>query len=97
MTAPDPSPACPQEPSSQAAGAVDKRSRKVYVLWAIALTLLLALGVFCWTVVVPFFEIRAAVVRCAKDRDVVKTEVENLGGPERAAAKTTSYLRWPLS
>jgi len=32
------------------------RSRKLYVLWAIALTLLLALGLFSWLVVVPVWQ-----------------------------------------
>jgi hypothetical protein len=35
------------------------RSRKMYILWAIALTLLLALGLFCWLVVVPVSRVRS--------------------------------------
>jgi len=39
------------------------RSRKLYVLWAIALTLLLALGLFSWLVVVPMGGLSAALSR----------------------------------
>jgi len=43
----------PQEPKL-----VDRRSRKVYVLWGVALALLLAAGLFCWLVVLPVLEVR---------------------------------------
>ena len=45
-----PSDECPPKP----------RSRKIYVLWSTALTLLLALGLFCWLVVVPVVQLRTA-------------------------------------
>ena len=35
---------------------MDKRSRKVYVLWTIALTLLISTALFCWLVVVPVWQ-----------------------------------------
>jgi hypothetical protein len=41
-------------------GRNSRRSRKIYILWAIALTLLLSLGAFCWLVVVPVTQLRNA-------------------------------------
>ena len=45
--------------SSQGGPAVNTkpRSKRIYVLWAIALTLLLALGLFSWLVVVPVWRV----------------------------------------
>ena len=37
------------------------RSRKLYTLWAIALTLLLALGLFSWLVVVPVWRVSSEI------------------------------------
>jgi hypothetical protein len=36
------------------------RSKRLHILWAIALTLLLTLGAFCWLVVVPVWRVQAA-------------------------------------
>jgi len=44
------------------------RSRKLYVLWAIALTLLLALGLFSWLVVVPVMGVRSALEEASQRR-----------------------------
>lgn len=43
-----------------------KRSRRIYVMWAIALALLLALGLLCWKVVVPVWQVRKAVRSCSR-------------------------------
>ncbi len=59
MTASPPSPEL-----IQAAHPVDKRSRKVYILWTVALSTLVALGLMCWLVVVPYVQARRAVVHC---------------------------------
>jgi HEAT repeat protein len=100
-----PAPAPPPEPDcSQETTPVDKRSRKVYVLWGIALTFLGTVGLVCWLVVVPFLQTRAAMERAAvvRKRCVfgagdLRTTLKELGGPERAAGKLTLYLRAPAS
>jgi HEAT repeats len=75
------------------------RSRRMYVLWAIALALLLSIGGFCWLVVVPVWQIRGAVARCKPDtvdwEDRALVEIENLGGSERAVERLSMYLRCP--
>jgi HEAT repeats len=73
----------------------NKRSRKVYVLWVTALVLLLSMSAFCWLVVAPYLQTRAAVQRCHADPDRVRSEIEKLGGPERAARRVSLYLRTP--
>jgi tetratricopeptide (TPR) repeat protein len=45
-----------------------KSTRRMYVLWAIALALLLTLGAFCWLVVVPVWQVR----RVLEDHEVGK-------------------------
>jgi len=40
-----------------------KRSRRIYIYWGIALTLLVTVGLVCWLVVVPVTEVRTAVRR----------------------------------
>jgi HEAT repeat protein len=45
----------PEEPS--AAVETPRRSKTVYVLWGIALALLVVTGVLCWTVVVPVWQV----------------------------------------
>jgi HEAT repeats len=44
------------------------RSRKMYILWAIALALLLALGASCWLVVVPVWRASSALNRISLTR-----------------------------
>jgi hypothetical protein len=80
-----------------------KRSRKLYVLWATALTLLLALGLVCWLVVVPVFRVRdthEVIVKVDFPRiqppdDVFSPQeaIEALGGRQRAATRLKMYLR----
>jgi HEAT repeats len=41
-----------------------KRSKRLYILWAIALTLLLTAGLFCWTVVVPVWSTHRVLSQC---------------------------------
>jgi hypothetical protein len=85
-----------------------KRSRKIYVLWGIALTLLLVVGLFCWTVVMPVPGARAAVEevhskRRYKGKDQyewpegeVKKQIAGLGGPEKASRALGLYISVPL-
>jgi HEAT repeats len=107
MTDPATSPASLQEPSSQAAAPVDKRSRKVYVYWGVALALLLALGLFCWLVVVPNRRTHAVIldadawekrgisfdyIDMVIDSDKV---VSQLGGPSEARRQLLVYISQP--
>jgi len=70
-------------------------SRKLYVLWATALTLLLALGLFCWLVVVPYLQIRNAVVEFANTPASAEAEFRptDFGGKASAVRKLTLFLR----
>jgi len=83
------------------------RPRKLYVLWAIALTLLLALGSFSWLVVVPVLQARTLVrdeipakmfrrpvyTRAMARRDSLDG-IAKLGGQRRAAMLLYRYLIW---
>jgi len=86
------------------------RSRKLYVLWAIALTLLLALGLFSWLVVVPVWEVHEALETVSQScmwhpapsrhhdhlADLRREVVDKLGGQREAARKLSIYSRLPL-
>ncbi len=78
---------------------MDRRSRKVYVLWGISLAFLLALGVFCWLVVVPVWRTHRVVAEYGKPRatkdDKAEVFIKMLGGSEQAARKLSAYLRVP--
>jgi hypothetical protein len=82
----------------QPAGAgAAKADRRIYVLWAVGLALLLVLGVFCWTVVTPFLQVRglACSQRKDPDPDAFLQKAGELGPPERAVWKIRLYLRAP--
>jgi hypothetical protein len=70
------------------------RSRRIYVLWAIALTLLISTALFCWLVVVPVWQVRRAVER-AYTGEQAKLLVRELGGPKLAAARLRNLRRMP--
>ncbi len=70
-----------------------KRSRKLYILWAIALTLLLTAALFCWLVVVPVWRVRAVLTLMpTKNYGPLITK---LGGEHAAATELYEYLRRP--
>ncbi len=82
------------------------RSKRIYILWGISLTLLLTGGLLCWKVVAPYLAVRGALseVRgCMRvwkgnqlaDAGAVKRALERLGGPERAVHRLAFYLRLP--
>jgi hypothetical protein len=85
------------------------RSRRLHVLWAIALTLLLGLGLFCWLVVVPVWRVRSALERISAEQEWSfgqpqswvsgnpSEEIDRLGGPQKAARAIGLYLRMPRS
>jgi hypothetical protein len=91
-------------------GAVEKpkpRSHRIYVLWGVALFLLLALGTFCWLVVVPVWQVRSQLAALAqwdsfaKGRDsgaygaALDDTVKKLGGPGVTSRRITMYLKYP--
>jgi WD40 repeat protein len=88
-------PASPESP--QAAGAVDKRSRKVYVLWGVALALLVTLTLFSWLVVVPTWQTHRVVAASAPSSGCTdgRTEIRSLGGQNSARTRLLGYLRMP--
>ena len=97
MTTPATPPASPS---------ADKRSKRVYVYWGVALGLLLLLGLFCWRVL-PVLKVRAAVLRCAADMEsetgdqynqsseAIPQEIDRLGGPDPASRQLSHYLELP--
>ena len=74
------------------------RSRKIYVLWSIALGVQLLLGLFCWKVVVPLARIEAVLGKasacsmCYAYHDSEQI-VQKLGGPDKAVPRIMLYLR----
>ena len=99
-TPPSPLPQVPQEQSSQAGRAVEtpqqkRRSRRVLILWAVALTLLLTAGLVCWKVVVPMLRLRAVIQEVRRDKLNRAEAVKRLGGPEASVSPLCSYLRLP--
>lgn len=100
--------ALPDQNLGKSPGMSEQRgSRRIYVYWGIALTLLLAAGLSCWAVVVPVLEVRRVVGsdglrRAVYDGDNVKLTpyarglvLETLGGRERASGKLRVYLHMP--
>ena len=73
------------------------RGRRLYVLWAAALALLLALGLVCWLVVVPYLQVRSELQRLRTDDTGAYDVLERLGGPREAARKLELYLKMPSS
>jgi HEAT repeats len=78
------------------------RSRRLYILWAIALTLLLSLGLFCWLVVVPVWRVHAALQdlgplgsRGCITISTVRETVERIGGQQSAGHAIRLYLQVP--
>jgi HEAT repeat protein len=75
----------------------------MYVLWGVALNLLLAATLFCWLVVVPVWRVSSAVestvsVPYSADRyprRAMQQAVQSLGSPRRAADDLLRYLRLP--
>ncbi len=74
-----------------------RRSRRIYIYWGVALTLLLALGLFCWVFVLPAMEVANEARRITlntpprKDHD----PAGGLGGPHRTLRGVRLYLMLP--
>jgi HEAT repeat protein len=78
-----------------------KRSRRMYILWSIALTLLLSTALFCWLVVRPhvesYYQVRRAIDNM-EGKPVFSgadEAVQELGGNGEALVKLRRYLRIP--
>jgi len=71
-----------------------KRSKRLYILWGVALTLLLAAGAFCWAVVVPVWQVRSIVDECTGNQLSQAEGVAQLGGPTRAGGRIVTVLRY---
>jgi hypothetical protein len=72
-----------------------RSSKRVIVLWAIALALLLGLGLFCWLVVVPVWRVNAVLAQVYNDQLPREKAVAELGGGEVALRRLRAYLRAP--
>ncbi len=87
-------------PESTAARPADRRDRHVYVLWAAGLALLAALGLFCWLLMLPTLQARAAVDKLVhtpgdKFAPAAAAVIRELGGRAQARRKLSVYLRVP--
>jgi hypothetical protein len=84
-----------------------RRSRRMYVLWAIALTLLISTALFCWLVVVPVWQVGPHLAKLSEMRSAaggrdpfaystaLDDTVRNLGGPALTSRRLANYLRYP--
>ena len=83
-----------------------KRSKRIYIYWGIALSLLIAAGLLSWLVVVPVLQTRAVVnafwmrnatlaSRLVANDEEAAAAIEQLGGQERAVSRIKLYLRAP--
>jgi hypothetical protein len=71
------------------------KSRKIYWLWGIFLTVLAGAGIFCWAVVVPCLHARTVVRGFGLSDN--KAAIEDLGGSCAACRKLRLYYRTPFS
>jgi HEAT repeat len=101
VTAPAPLP----EPNEAPSVETKRRSKRIYILWSIALTLLISTGLFCWLVVVPVWQVRSVVVISYGQQPAsppgYRTEISSreairrLGGTAEARRRLNSYMRLP--
>lgn len=70
-------------------------SKLTYALWGIALSVLLALGLVCWQLVLPLLQVRAVVRERRVARISYEAAIERLGGSEKAVGRLSFYLNCP--
>jgi hypothetical protein len=70
-------------------------SKRIYIYWGVALTLLVTAGLACWFVVVPVMEVRAVVRDFAVGPGPASEYTTRLGGPERAETRLASFVSLP--
>ena len=80
--------------SEEPAAPGDAGSKRAVILYSAAFGLLLFLGAFCWLLLAPYLQARAAVERYAKDM-LAAERIKELGGPARASRGLALYLRLP--
>jgi hypothetical protein len=68
----------------------------MYVLWAVALGVLVAAGLVCWLVVVPVWQVHLAVREANSAPYVKQSAVKKLGGQEEAVRRLVAYSRLPI-
>ena len=73
------------------APAAKPRSKRLYILWAIALTLLLGLGLFSWLVVVPVWRARALVAEYAEE---LQEPLSDTPEPEASKDRVSQDLKF---
>ncbi len=72
------------------------RSRRLCVLWAAALALLVAAALFSWLVAVPFMRVRSRLEDEGNyGKGTLLLGIEDFGGPEEALAGLSIYYRAP--
>jgi len=80
-------------------------SKRIYILWGVALALLLAAGLFCWLVVVPVWADRATgpepepAPAAENDKPVeqpLKRKAPPVEVPKPPAPGYTGYTKWPF-
>jgi len=90
-------------PQGGAAVNTKPRSKRIYVLWATALTLLITLGLVCW-LVVPLWQVHGVLqklgassnwrrARPSWKESVGEDAIQRLGGPAKAAPRLVMYMR----
>jgi len=72
-----------------------KRSRRLYILWGVALTLLISTAIFCWLVVVPVWRTDRVIRNFDFHADSEDEFVQQLGGPGEALRLLRLYTRMP--
>jgi HEAT repeats len=87
-----------------------RHSRRLHVLWAICISTLAALALFCWLVVVPVWQTRSAVYTIIDQTQPfggsgtgpsyvaaeLQEGIRKLGGPRKAARRIGDFLAMPL-
>ncbi len=83
----------PPAPESESAAAAKPRSKRIYVYWGIALSLLLTAGLVCWKVVVPVMQARSLVkARLEIGEEEAHQELRKYGGRVRLRTHTTDEV-----
>ncbi len=74
----------------------EKRSRRIYIYWGVALALLLAAGLVCWQVIIPIWQTHNAIASLRPNQEgAIAHSIMRLGGEEKAAERLAGYARMP--
>jgi len=79
-----------------------RHGRQILLLWSAGITTLVLSGLFCWLLLVPYLQTRAALARSRMPGfpmdtwcEQLSNETARLGGPEIATRKLALYLSLP--